>query len=424
MKFYFRKMSFMPARRDVGIVAVSTGISFAGDFVAATALTLALQSHGASGLAVAALLFAATLPTVVLTSWAGRIADRYSSRTLLICVGAGQALVCTGLAFVTSPVAVISLMAVLAAGLAVTGPTLAALVPAMVSREQLPRTAANIQTVRMLGILAGPALAGLLVGAYGGPRVPLLVDAVSYLAIVAAGLLVRTVRRGGPLTRPDGGRAAGGVALVRRDPLLVGFLVLLSGGVAAVTADNVGAVFLIRGTLHASASVYGLLEALWTVAVIVGTWLLGRRTPGDVGLVRVVAAGLVLSGLVMLGISAVPAVPFLVPLFLVGGLANGGFNLVGGVLLGRRVEPAARARVGAVFGGVVNAGTLTGFVTGGLLLEVLAPRTLFAVSGLAALLVIGTLAAPVLRAARRGAPAAGLPAETVPAVDAPTAGVP
>uniref|UniRef100_UPI001E2ACC61 MFS transporter n=1 Tax=Micromonospora sp. DH13 TaxID=2857013 RepID=UPI001E2ACC61 len=83
-----------------------------------------------------------------------------------------------------------------------TQPVLAALVPAMVTPGDLPRASALNQTAGTLGALAGPALAGLRVGQFG-TRVPLLLDAASYLALVAAGLLIRT-RRGGarPPARP------------------------------------------------------------------------------------------------------------------------------------------------------------------------------------------------------------------------------
>ena len=99
------------------------------------------------------------------------------------------------------------LVALLACGLAVTQPTLAALLPAMVRPADLPRASAISQTAGSLGALAGPALAGLLVGQFG-TRVPLLLDAVSYLALVAAGLLLRTRRGGRPARRRRAGRRA------------------------------------------------------------------------------------------------------------------------------------------------------------------------------------------------------------------------
>ena len=415
-------MSFTSTeRRELGIVAGCTAVTFAGDFMADTALVLTLQQNGAAGYAVAALLIAGIAPAVLLGPLAGRLVDRYRSRTLLIAVGAAQAALCVALAFARQPVLIIVLMALVASGLAITGPTMTALVPRIVGRDRIPQAQATVQTVRGLGMLAGPALAGILVGSFG-QAVPLLIDAASFLALIVAGLLLRTSHGGARLRRePGDGRVRGGLALVRADPLLRIALVLIAAGMAAVTCDNVGEVYLVRETLHGSSTVFGLFNTLWSGAAIAGTWLLGRRTPGDRGVVRLLVLLLGVFGLVMLGFAAAPAVFWLIPVYLVGGLANGGLNLAVGVLLGRRARAAERGRVGATFNSVLNAGTLLGYGAGGALLSVLEPRTLFAGSGLVALVVIAVAAVPVLRGVRR-APATVT--EDVPAGAAEPAAAP
>jgi len=141
--------------------------------LSATALALALQARGLGGYAIAALLIAATVPPVVLSPLTGRLVDRVDSRPLLVGVGLAQAVCCAVMAYSTSPAVLIALGALLAAGLAVTGPTFAALLPQMVGRDELPRAAAIGQTASSAGMLVGPALAGLLVGR-DGLRVPLL----------------------------------------------------------------------------------------------------------------------------------------------------------------------------------------------------------------------------------------------------------
>ena len=108
--------------------------------------------------------------------------------------GLAQAAACLALAFASGPAEIIALVAVLACGLAVTGPVLAALLPEMASAQDLPRVTALGQTASSLGIMIAPALGGVLTGQFG-LRVPLLADAASYLAIAAAGQLIRT-RRG------------------------------------------------------------------------------------------------------------------------------------------------------------------------------------------------------------------------------------
>lgn len=124
---------------DVYLAAGARGVSTCGDFLAATALALALQTAGAGGLAVSGLMLAAVLPLVVLAPITGRLADRVDSRTLLVCAGLGQAAVCTALAYAQGTGLVIALVALLACGLAVTQPTLSALLPEMVRRDDLPR---------------------------------------------------------------------------------------------------------------------------------------------------------------------------------------------------------------------------------------------------------------------------------------------
>jgi MFS family permease len=417
-------MSFTsgPSRwSDVWLTTAARGISSCGDFLAASALTLALQSAGAGGMAVSGLLLAATLPLVALAPLTGRLADRVDSRLLLVIAGLAQAGVCLALAYADDPVLVIALVALLAAGLAVTQPVLAALVPAMVRAEDLPRASALNQTAGTLGALAGPALAGVLVGEFGA-RLPLLVDAGSYLALVAAGLLIRTRRGGSRRADPAAtgpGTAATGWRL-RRDPLLVVMVGTLAAVIGAVGAINVIEVFFIRETLGSSTTVYGVVTGAWTLGIVLGGWLfarLARRLADDGALL---GAGLALLGaccLAVLASAAVPSAALLVPIWLLGGVANGGDNVFNNLLLARRVPEAARGRAFAVFGAAVQGAGMAGFLVGGLLLEVADPRPLVAGCGLAGLLVVAVVVIPVRRAVRAERAAVARPDDRGPAVD-------
>ncbi|MEU7575037.1 MFS transporter [Micromonospora sp. NPDC049240] len=386
---------------DVWLAATARGVSSCGDFLAATALTLALQSAGAGGLAVSGLLLAATLPLVALAPLTGRLADRVDSRTLLIVAGLAQSAICAALAYATTPALVLALVALLATGLAVTQPVLAALVPVMVRAEDLPRAGALNQTAGTLGALAGPALAGLLVGQFG-TRVPLLVDAVSYLALVVAALLIRT-RRGGRATAAAGVAVATPAWRLRRDPMLLVMVGSVAAVVGAVGAINVIEVFFIRETLNSSTTVYGLVTGAWTAGIVLGAWLFARfaRRLADDG--ALLGAGLVLLGgccLAVLVSAAVPSAWLLVPIWLVGGTANGGDNVFNNLLLARRVPEAARGRAFAVFGAAVQGAAMGGYLVGGLLLAVADPRPLVVGCGVVGLLVVAALAGPVRRAVR------------------------
>jgi MFS family permease len=391
--------------RDVYLVAGARGISVCGDFLAATSLALALQMAGAGGLAVSGLLLAATLPLVVLAPLAGRLADRVDSRTLLIIAGLGQAAVCSALAFVRQPALVMVLVALLAAGLAVTQPTLAALLPDMVPRAHLARASAITQTAGSVGMLVAPALAGLLVGQFG-VRLPLLLDAASYLAIVAAGVLLRTRRGGRPRRVAADGSAPRPATRWRltADPLLRALIVSLAAVLLAVGAINVVAIFFIRETLDASTTVYGVVEAAWTAGILGGSWLFtlaARWVRDDGGLVAGVLAQLGGCAAVIALAAAAGAPGWLVPLWFVGGVLNGGTNVFDNLLMASRVPPAERGRAFAALGAAANGAAMAGFLAGGVLLGYVPPRPLVAGLGLAGVAVVLALAVPVVRAVRR-----------------------
>ena len=384
-------------------------VSAAGDLLAAIALVLELQQRGMGGFAVAAILIAAAVPPVLLVGWAGRLADRADSRQLLMVTGLAQAGACVALAFAGGIAEIIALVTVLAAGLALTQPCLSALLPDMVNPDDLPKATALSQTASAAATMLAPALAGLLMGQFG-VKVPLLADAASYLAIVAAGGLIRT-RRGAPARAPSPEQPSGQQPSgqqppaapgwrLRQDPLIWSAIVLIGAVVAAASLVNVAEVFLIRGTLHSSTTVYGLLDSVWIGATMAGAWLLARRRLADWALGPALLGALVVTCASVAVFGIVPAVGWLVPVSLVGGLGNGGVNNAVAVLIGRRTPSAVRGQAYAVLGAVVSATTTAGYLLGGLLLAVISVRVTIAAAGLAGLAVTVAFALPVLRASR------------------------
>ncbi len=375
-------MSFTSAEsrwRDVYLVAGARAVSVCGDFLAATTLALVLQQSGHGGFAVSGLLVAASLPLALLAPVTGRIADRVDSRTVLVAAGLAQALVCLALAFVSHPVVIIALVGLLATGLAVTQPTLAALLPEMVHKDDLARASGITQTAGQLGMLIAPALAGILVGATGA-RVPLLLDAVSYLALVVAGCALRTRRRG----RRAGAPAAAAWRL-RDDRQLLLMVGVLTAVVTGVGAINVVEVFFIRETLGASTTAYGFVMASWTLGMLGGSVLFGRlprdriTVPGLLAL----AAGTCLPVLVS---AAVPGAGWIIPLWMAGGVCNGGINVFTMVIIAGRAPAAAHGRAFAVLHASVQGGSLAGLLAAGPLVEHFEPRALVAALGAAGLL--------------------------------------
>jgi MFS family permease len=399
-------MSFTSRWSDVYLAAGARAISSCGDFLAATTLALALQQAGAGGLAVSGLLLAASLPLAVLAPITGRIADRADSRTVLVTAGVVQAAVCVVLAFATHPALIIGLVGLLACGLAVTQPTLAALLPEMVRRADLAKASGISQTANMAGMLVAPALAGVLVGQFG-TRLPLLLDAGSYLGLVVAGLLIRT-RRSGRLT--------GGTARVawrlRDDRLIATMVAVLAACVAGVGAINVVEVFFIRETLGGTATMFGLVAASWTAGMIIGAVTFPRlirryQDPRPLAKLNMwLMAGCCIP--VMLGATVWHAL-LLVPLWIFGGVCNGGLNVSMNVVMAARVPAFARGRAFAAMGSAIQGAGMIGFLVGGPLVDRVEPRALFVVFGAAGLLAVLAGVPSVRRAVRSGPPADPVP---------------
>ena len=365
--------------------------------LAATALALTLQSAG--GPAVSALVIATFLPLVVLAPLTGRLVDRVESRTLLVVVGLAQVAVAVALAYTGRLAVIVAMVALLSCGLAVTQPVLAALLPAMVCQDDLPRAVGITKNATSVAAMAAPALAGFLVGHFG-VRVPLLVNAASYLAVAAAGLLIRTRRRGA--SAPTESEATEPIARqgLTQDPLLRTMTLAVAGTLTGVSAINVIAVFFIRETLGASSTVYGLVEAAWTVGLLAGTWVVSRtirRVRRDGALVQRALAMLAGTAAVILAAAAVPKALWLLPLWLVGGALNGGQSVVCNVVIGRRVAPELRGRAFATYTGAAQGTSMFGYFAGGQLLQWVGPRPLVALTGLAGVLTAALFVIPVRR---------------------------
>ncbi|MFI5915473.1 MFS transporter [Dactylosporangium sp. NPDC051541] len=382
-------MSFT-SPRDVYLLAGARGVSLFGDLLATTALVLALQERGAGGSAIAAVFIAAVLPEVVFVAVAARIVDRLDSRLLLTATGLVQAAACAAMAFTNGTWTLIGLVAVLGAGLAITAPTFSALLPEMAGPAALGRAMAIGHTANTLGSLAGPALAGLLVGGFG-LRVPLLIDAATYLAVVAAGLLFRTHRKGAAGTPPKG--------RLRGDRLLMTTIGLLAALVLTLNINVVVAVFYIRGPLGGSATEYGLVDAAWLAGMLAGAWLATSIRGDDARLARILAAVFTGTAIVVLSSGFVQKPWQLYFLWLLGGALNGVDNTVLGVLAARRVPEAVRGAFYARFGAIINGANLIGYAAGGALIGHFEPRAIVIGCGVAGVAAAVVFAVPLLNAA-------------------------
>src|SRR5262249_39107355 len=149
---------------------------------------------------------ASAVPMIFLTPLGGAFADRFPRRRLLACTQLGmllQAIILSALTL-TRHVQLWHIILLSAAGsvlLALDNPTRQALLPDLVTGEQL-QSAVSLNSVVWSGAaLLGPALGGVLLAPLG-PGGLFLVNAASYLAMVYA-LAARRGVNDRPAVRPD-----------------------------------------------------------------------------------------------------------------------------------------------------------------------------------------------------------------------------
>jgi len=381
--------------RDLWLAVVARAVSLLGDEAAVIALTLRLHDSGRGAGAIAALFVAGMLPLVVLAPLAGRLVDRYDSRRLLVWSGLAQAVVCAVLAGVHAVPAVLALVAALGIGQAINGATWQALLPSIVGIERLPAAMSISQSVRTVASIAAPAIGGVLTGLYGA-RVPLLLDAGTFVVITVAATLVRTRRHVGRPTTAH--RQRGGFGVLRDDPVLVVLLSLLAAFIVLGAMVNVIDVFLVRDTLHSSATWYGVLAATWGGGMLLGSLVSGRWRRPD-ALVRVVIWSAVVLSLSMFGYAVAPAVGAILPAAVAGGAANGLLNYSVNTLTMLRAAEETRGRVAAALSGITSSAMIGSFFIGGVVAGFATPRQIFLASAVLGLLAPITVGRRLLRAA-------------------------
>lgn len=395
-------MSFRVRASDLPLVIGAKAVSFLGDEVATVALMLRLQNAGAGPGAIAILFIANLAPIVLLAGPVGQLVDRYDNRRLLVISSVVQALICVALTTSADPLVVLPLVAALGAGQAVNGATWQALIPAVVGEQRLPRALSLSQAANTLAGIAAPALSGVLTGAFGA-RVPLLVDAATFLAVLGAALLMQTRRA---VIARTAQRLPGGLGIIRRDPLLRTGIALLALFVLLGSMVNVVDVFLVRETLRASTTWYGISAAAYSLGVLLGA-LAGGRLSSTPTLARALLASSTLLGAGLAAMGLAPTIVWLSVFGLATGAMNGVLNVAAGALIMGNAAAEERGRVGAVLGASVSGTQLAAYAAGGLLATSLGPRGVFVLAGCLAVLAPLVTSQALLRAAARHAHSSG-----------------
>ena len=375
-------------------------------------------SAGATGLAV----FLGAVPFLLLGPFAGAWVDRGDRRRIMVASALVRAalLICVPFVARASGGATYALVAGSAFLLACAStpflPARDALLPRLAEGRPLVRINAAFQTSGQLAQIAGLAVGGLLLGAGSGAGVPVdrvlwivALDGVTFLAsaVTLAAILVPAPLAGNPAPRAPRGKnlwrqALDGLGEARRDPLLLGLLVLTAlDNLAIMGPAIVGATLFVKDDLSLGPGDLAIFEGAMALGFFAGALGIARfGVAWRKG--RMILFGMVLDGLTYVPFFWVGSYGLALALIFVHGVFIP-FIVVGRTSLLQHHVP--EGRTGQVFSLVhltVAGMTALSALLAGWIAGMAGARALFLIAGVfgAACGVAGIALMPRLRAAR------------------------
>ncbi len=330
------------------------------------------------------------LPTLLLSLWAGVLADRVDKRKLLMAIQSGmalQALVLGGLVLngAAQLWQVYLLCFVLGTLSALEVPTRQAFVAEMVGRDQTANAVALNSSIFNLARIVGPAIAGFAIVLVGMGWL-FIANAVSTVAVIAG---LASMRSSELFRSPAVDRAKGqlreGLRYVRSRPDLVTVMVLVffvsTFGITFFTSLAIVA----ANVFGTEADGYGMLSTMLAVGTFTGALLSARRGSRGGPSLRVLLVSAVALGLIEFVGAFMPTYALfgvaLIPL----GFATITFLNTANALVQTTVSPQMRGRVMGLYVLVLMGGNPVGGPMTGWMADTFGGRSPFYIGGAVAL---------------------------------------
>ena len=291
--------------RNFGPYFVGNAASASGTWFQNLAASILVYRLTHSPLLLGVLNFAQFVPSLVLSPWAGALADRVDRRKLVLATQIGASALSWALALVAwrgdaTEWVVIGFAALIGTVLALSQPAQMALVPSLVPREDVSKAVALNSATFNVARAVGPTTAAAII-AWKGIAVAFAVNACSYLVLAAALLVVRPA----PHTRATRARLRDAVELLRENPTLVLFLLVVAA--VSIASDPVNTES--PALAHAfgrSAAWAGTIVGAFGAGAVVAAFAFAGRTGGTRRRTAVTMATMAAG---MVGFAAAPWLP-------------------------------------------------------------------------------------------------------------------
>ena len=384
--------------RDRGFVGFvcANGISMIGDaFRVFTLILWLFETSGHNGLAIAGLMVAQTVPSILAGSVAGALVDRWSRRRTLI--GCDVIRTLTGIGLVACAVdkghghIVLGLLLVTASATVGVVSSIAGVstIPRLVADEHLERANGIWSVSEQLSFVIGPAMGAVLFSRWG-PVPALTIDAATFA--ISAVILLATMptladdpaQQAHDAEEPLRRRVVNGLTYLRGDAMIRGAVVALVLRSLSAGINNTIMVFFIAESLHRNpADLAFLAVSNGIIQVAVGGVLIAMAKRSRLGAnLRLGAYGLMVGGVI---VALAPNLPILLAGVIITAIGNAPANIGQNVVEQRYVRAGFLGRVRGLQEALMPLSFLVATSSAGALVGVTGARTLFTVS--AALLI-------------------------------------
>ena len=379
---------------NTGILLCIIFLSTLGDEVALIAFVFKVESVSSSGLSISWLLAAQLVPGILLSPFSGQLIDRFETTSVLVITIILQGLLLCLLATTNDVGLILSGATVLGCLFTVSEPALFTLLPTIVESSTSSTTkiaGANtiVEISRRFGSLIGPVLGGLIIAQTASTSIAFLIDGATFLiaapVIWFSGIRRRSIEIEEERKKRFFEEVFVGIQILWQDSALKIVMPVFTSVMLVSSISDVAFIFFVRKILQGSSVTYGILVAAWGGGIIFGA-LLGGTSLVKRQLELFSMLGATLIG-ISLGLSGVfPILEVVVITYVIGGMANGLFNVAIRTLLHQRVLDRMYGRVFSAYLALRNIAVITGYIVGASF-AVEFSRSVYIVSGALGLVV-------------------------------------
>lgn len=386
-------------KRNFWLFTVGRLVSLLGSGIQAIAIPLYILKTTGSGTMMGLFAFLSLLPALITAPFAGVLGDRWNRKKIMVNMDFARGVVILGLGVLalTNNMNIYILFAcqvVISLMSSIFGASTQAMVPELVSKDDLMRANSTIASVNSVAMIAGPALGGIIFG-LSGIKVVFLLNGISFILSAISEMFIKYVST----TKSEEKLSVAvvmedfkeGFSFIRCNKLLLGVLVFFAATNLLINpAFTVIIPFAYREVIGFSDQLIGVLRSTFIIGFLVGNLALASifakkssKKLIKIGLFGMVAFNALFtitlfpSSIVYFGgASKLLFIVFSIE-FIIMGICNVLFNIPLQTNLQKLIPNKLRSRVMSVVLVITQAGVPLGSVVYGIMLDLVPVHSLY-----------------------------------------------